>query len=448
MDTRDSHGSTAYDSPGSRSRARSPHRTGRLGIGTLSLVALLVPFLAVPAAAQNGEPERVRVFLDCQTRGCSQSEFRTEITFVDWVRDRTVADLHVILTSQSAGAGRQFVFDFVGQSEFLGSDLRLTETVSDTDTRDEELAALVRTFKGGLVPYVARRGYLEDLEITAIREGPTGEEPLPLDDPWNLWVFSVGADFEANGEEQQSSYGIGGRLSASRVTPDWKINIGLDGDHEYERYDLTDTTFTNVTDDWEFDVLAVRSISRHWSTGTALEVNTSTRLNRKVGGRGALALEWNLFPYEEANRRQLIFHYQLGLSRVDYEEETIFEKEEETLFDHRLVGVFDNRQPWGNVSFSAEWSNLLHDWGKYRVRFNTYTNIRLFRGFALQLRGWYEVIRDQVYLPAGDLTDEERLVQRRELATGYEYGFDIGFSYRFGSIYNNVVNNRFPWSVL
>ncbi|MFW5947902.1 MAG: hypothetical protein ACOCUW_05360, partial [Gemmatimonadota bacterium] len=69
-----------------------------MGIGTLSLVALLVPFLAVPAAAQNGEPERVRVFLDCQTRGCSQSEFRTEITFVDWVRDRTVADLHVILT--------------------------------------------------------------------------------------------------------------------------------------------------------------------------------------------------------------------------------------------------------------------------------------------------------------------------------------------------------------
>jgi hypothetical protein len=38
-------------------------------------------------------------------------------------------------------------------------------------------------------------------------------------------------------------------------------------------------------------------------------------------------------------------------------------------------------------------------------------------------------------------------VQRGQLATGYEYEVSMGFSYRFGSIFNNVVNSRFPFQV-
>ena len=193
----------------------------RISAGLFALACgLLLLDPSSPAAAQNG-PERIHVFLDCQTRGCSQQEFRTEITFVDWVRDRTVADVHLILTSQSSGAGTQFVFDFVGLGEFEGSDLRLQHTVSDTDTRDEELEALVRTFKGGLVPYVAQRGYLSALEISEIGQAAEAaraeQQQVPADDPWNLWVFSVGTNFEADGEESQSNYQIGGRLSASRA---------------------------------------------------------------------------------------------------------------------------------------------------------------------------------------------------------------------------------------
>lgn len=434
------------DDPG-RARLR---RAGRL-LPALAAILLLLAAAAAPALAQNGQ-DRVRVFLDCQTFGCDRQEFRTEITFVDWVRDRTVADVHLILTSQGTGAGTEYVFDFVGQDEFEGADLRLTETVSDTDTRDEVLASLVRTFKGGLVPYVAQRGYLDELSINALEEATeAAEEELQIQqgDPWNLWVFSIGTDFEADGEEQQSSYEFGGRLSANRTTPEWKINIGLDGDHQYERFELTDsTTYTNETDDWEFDVLAVRSLSPHWSAGTVAEVNTSTRLNRRVGGRAAVALEWDYYPYAQANRRQFILHYQVGLTRVEYEDTTIFNKIEETLYDHRLVAVYDTRQPWGNMSFSAEGSNLLNDWSKHRLSFRARTNFRLFRGFDMEIQGRYEVIRDQVYLPQEGSSDEDILRQRRQLATGYEYGVEIGFNYRFGSIYNNVVNNRFPWSVL
>ena len=409
--------------------------------------------MAAPLVAQN-DVEPVKVFLDCQTRGCDRQyrqEFRTEITFVDWVRERTVADVHVILTSQETGAGREYVFDFIGRAEFEGSDLRLDETVSDTDTRDEVLGALVRTFKGGLVAYVARRGYLERLSIGTVQEATdAASEELRLngDDPWNLWVFSIGTDIEANGEERQSGYELGGRLSASRVTPEWKINIRLNGEHEYQRVELSDQTFVNETDDWDFGTMVVRSLSPHWSAGTLWSVNTSTRLNRALGAEAAAALEWNLFPYAQANRRQFILHYQVGVARVAYEDTTIFDKVEETLYDHRLVAVYDTRQPWGNISLSAEGSNLLHDFSKYRLEGRVRTNIRLFRGFDLEIEGRYESIHDQVYLPREGSTDEEILVQRRELATGYEYSFEVGFNYRFGSIYNNVVNNRFPWEVL
>ncbi len=424
-----------------------------LRVAGLSALALAL-VLAAPAIAraQNGTPERVRVYLDCQTHGCDTQEFRTEITFVDWVRERTVADVHVIVTGQNAGAGRQYVFDFIGLGEFQGANLRLEETTSDTDTRDEVLAGLVRTLKGGLVPYVAQRGYLSDLSVTTLAAATAAaEEELEVqaDDPWNLWVFSIGTDFEARGEERQSNWEVGGRLSANRVTPEWKINLRFDGSHDFERFDLDETTtYTNETDDWDFGAMFVRSLSTHWSAGTLWSANTSTRLNRTLGGEAALALEWNYFPYEQANRRQLILHYQLGVSRVEYEDTTIFGKLQETLYNQRLVAVYDTRQPWGNVSFSAEFSNLLHDFSKYRASTRVRTNFRLFRGFDLQIRGNYELIRDQVYLPAAGQSSEDILRQRRELATGFEYSVDIGFNYRFGSIYNNVVNNRFPWSVL
>ena len=52
-------------------------------------------------------------------------------------------------------------------------------------------------------------------------------------------------------------------------------------------------------------------------------------------------------------------------------------------------------------------------------------------------------MKDQIYLPAGGATQEEILLQRRQLGTAYQYYASIGFRYTFGSIFNNVVNPRF-----
>ena len=55
------------------------------------------------------------------------------------------------------------------------------------------------------------------------------------------------------------------------------------------------------------------------------------------------------------------------------------------------------------------------------------------------------MVRNQIQLAAGELTEEEILTQQRELATNYRYFASFGLSYRFGSIFSDVVNPRMDW---
>ncbi len=53
------------------------------------------------------------------------------------------------------------------------------------------------------------------------------------------------------------------------------------------------------------------------------------------------------------------------------------------------------------------------------------------------------MISDKLSLPMKDATEEEILLDIRQLATQYDYFASIGLRYTFGSIYSNVVNSRF-----
>ena len=69
--------------------------------------------------------------------------------------------------------------------------------------------------------------------------------------------------------------------------------------------------------------------------------------------------------------------------------------------------------------------------------------MRLFKGFSFNIYGDYSRIRDQINLRKGGASEEEVLLRQRQLATGFEYFAGFGVTYRFGSIYNNIVNPRF-----
>ena len=75
------------------------------------LPALLVALFAAATSLGAQEPSpagaappAVRVFLDCPS-GCDSTYIRKELNFVDHVRDREVADVHVLVTAEGAGGG-------------------------------------------------------------------------------------------------------------------------------------------------------------------------------------------------------------------------------------------------------------------------------------------------------------------------------------------------------
>lgn len=364
------------------------------------------------------------------------------ITFVDWVLESTAADVHVIKTDQDTGGGTEHIFDFIGRGSLQGIDDRLTFTTSETDTRDEVVRGMSRVLSAGLVRYVAHRGQANYLDI---RDDADRGETRTLSsetDPWNHWVFEVGFDVNAEGEELQNDLQFGMDVSANRTTPEWRIEFEVEGDFERSTVTLSDGRRHINTDDWQVGGLIVHSVGGQWSSGGEVSASTSTEFNRRFAARSAAAIEYSYFPYDEANRRRLIFQYQVGVSRFHYAERTIFDKLEETVTDHAFTVAYETRQPWGDISLSGEYSNYLHDFAKNRMSAFAGVNIRLFRGFELEIDGSYERVRDQIYLSAEELTDEEILIQRRQLPTSYEYDISLGLSYRFGSVFNNVVNNR------
>ena len=107
-----------------------------------SLVATVLAVSALSTrtqlAAQGVGDELVNLFFDCQAPGCHDFDyFRREVPFVNWVRDREVADLHVLVTSQgTGGGGTRYTLAFLGIGAFQGSDHEMTYATSGDATTD------------------------------------------------------------------------------------------------------------------------------------------------------------------------------------------------------------------------------------------------------------------------------------------------------------------------
>ena len=82
-------------------------------------------------AQEQADEQPVRVFLDCQGRafsGCDFDLVRREIAWVDWVRDREDANVHLLVTSTQTGAGRAFDIQLIGRGRFEGHVTSLTHS--------------------------------------------------------------------------------------------------------------------------------------------------------------------------------------------------------------------------------------------------------------------------------------------------------------------------------
>lgn len=407
-----------------------------------AFVFILIGFS--PAAAQQTQ-EPLRVFLDCQ-RDCDFDYVRTEVPYVDHVRDRSDADVHVLVTTQGNGTGGQdYVIEYIGLGRLDGQKRALRYSSAGSDTSDERRTGFVRTFGLGLVPFLYDTPAAGALSLTYTPSAAPPTAATAAGDPWNLWVFRAGTSFNINGESRGNERGIRANLSANRTTDLWKLSYSSNIEYEENEFKLSDGgTFTSLSKNWSARALGIRSLgSEHWAAAARTSVGASTFENRDLAIRAAAGLEYSFFPYSESTRRVLFAQYTMGVNRLSYRERTVYDKLDETVYDQTFQTTLSLRQPWGSSRVTFEAANYLHDFSKHRLEFEGRLDVRLFRGFSLNINGNASRVRDQLYLPAGGASDEEILLRLRRLQTSYRYGLSMGLSYQFGSIFNNVVNPRF-----
>jgi Protein of unknown function, DUF481 len=396
-----------------------------------------------PPGIQAAPTNLLRIFLDCDQ--CDDDYMRQNVAFVDYVRDRAVADIHVLVTTQrTGGGGLAWTVKFIGLGRLLGQDRTLSFTTLETATDDDRRKEFARIFKIGLVSLAAETAAGPQLDVTWTRPAAS-VQTTPQKDRWNYWVFRANANGNVNGEHLQNFQSYRLNFSGNRTTDQWKINLNANGSYNESVFDIEEdgTTIRSTSDSWNVNSLVVKSLSPQWSFGSRASINHSSFSNNDRSITVAPGPEYNFFPYSESARRSLTIQYTIGITANEYQEITIYDKLHEVVPNHRVFSALGLKQPWGSVEIESALNEHLDHPDRYRFTIFGSADVRLFKGFSFNIFGEYEKIKDQISLPKGSASTEEILLRQRQLATSYSYFVAFGISYSFGSIFNSVVNTRF-----
>ena len=383
--------------------------------------------------------EALNIFIDCES--CSMDFIKDEISFVNYVRDQNDAQLYIMITNQATGSGgNEFTINFIGQKNFSNHKDTLKFFTAPNDSEDEIRKITVKYLKMGLMSFVAKTPISKEIEISYEKnEGSTNVE-----DKWKSWVFELSGDGALYLQESQKTKYLYLSTEANKITEDLKIELSASKSFYEVDYILNDsTTISGISKSNNFNSLFVWSLSEHWSTGFISSTNTSLYSNYKLRNAIYPAVEYNLFKYSESTRRQMRFLYDIGISRSNYIDTTVFNKIHENLFSHSLGIAFEEKETWGSISASLNGTQYLHDFSKYSINFNASLEIKIFKGLSLNMSVYLEQDNAQLNIRKREATLEEILTQQIQMPSEYYYSTNIGLTYTFGSIYNNVVNPRF-----
>ncbi len=431
-------------------------RTLGFGAAAWCLAAMCSAAQQPADSAHTQEDSTLRVYIDCPSfqSGCDPDYFRTEITFVNHVRSPEDADVHVLLTTQTTGSGgTEYTITLIGRRRFDGRTDTLRYVAGKSDTDQERRGGVAHAIKLGLVRYAAGTPAARHLDLTYTAPLERGALAA-LRDPWNYWVFSLSANGFFNGQKSTNYQQIYGSTSANRVTLSSKVLLSLYESYNRNSYTyptsydsagapLTDTTIVSLSRSYGGDALLVRSIGPHWSAGVEVTADRSTYNNEDLALKAGPAIEYDIFPYDQSTRRLLRILYRVTGNYFNYSDTTIFGRLTETRVQQALTVAVAATQPWGSTFATLTGSTYLHDLRKNNLELFGGIGMRVARGLSFNVSGDLFLIHDQLYLPKHGANEVQVLLQRRALATSYQYYASVGLSYFFGSKINNIVNPRF-----
>lgn len=421
-------------------------------LATAAPAAAQSPATPAPTAtADTASRDRLRVFLDCQpfVSACQSDYYVVELPFASWTRDRLFADVHLLVSSlESGNGGREFTITYIGRERFAGTRDTMVVRTLPGDSEDNVRSALATAFRRGLFPFARRT--TEGARLRVVYDAPAGGQPATtaqsLNDRWNLWVFETNVGGFVSGESLNRFLTVFSFLNARRITERTRVELGAGGDYQdvLVRFDTEEgrVESRNIVRNSGGRVRAVRSLGPRWSIGGLVNGGRNDFSNIRLSVRAAPVIEYNLFPWSEATKRQVIFAYGVGPVRLRYLEPTIYGQTVETRLLHHLQAGIDTRLSWGSIEGDIVATQYLHNTDLWRVTAGGDARLNLAKGLSISIGGRASRVSDLIFLSAQGATDQQALLQQRARATNFRLNGRISVNYTFGSIYNTIVNPR------
>ncbi len=369
---------------------------------------------------------------------------RRNMRFVDFVNDPAVSDVHIIINSRKSGSGGKVYSLMYSSKTFTNiNDFTISCSIAPSDTKDEVRETITNAITLGLMPFLNQTEASKNIVINYNDTIPAeNAESIPVEDPWHSWTFRGDIMGSIDLEESKQKYNYSYNLRADHVTEEWKSRtMGRMSvrTQEYERNDIKYRS-ENVTN--YVTTSFVNSLNPRWSVGGTFSYYSSNYMNLVYSLLFQPAIEYNIFPWDISDRKVFTLAYYVGQDWRKYHEETIYGVMDESLWSQSLRIDLQLIQTWGEIEAGLKASNYLHDFSKNRISFDSDLSIRIVRGLSVKFKFRAENIHDQVYLPKSEASLEDVLLNRVKLPSAFEIYTSVGIRVQFGSIYNNVVNNR------
>ncbi|EDP72677.1 hypothetical protein FBALC1_16287 [Flavobacteriales bacterium ALC-1] len=313
-------------------------------------------FIFFNSYSQEDTTEQLKIFLDCNV--CDHTYLKQNLGNVQFVRDQDLSDVHLFFVTQRNGSGgRSYEVDFIGKGEFETINYKLSFSTDANMTRDDERKRILENLKLGLVRFWIAKGTTTEVTIN-VPTPENEEEKVEEKDPWNYWVFRVGANGFFDGQESNNSSNLNFNVSARRVTDKNKFSFRVNFNENKSTFTFDGNDIIAINNSKSIRVSDVISINDHWSYGIFGNIGTSTYSNYNLFWRLRPAIEYNFFKYSESAKKQLILSYRNGLYFNDYIERSVFAEEKELLLQHSLLLGGSVRQEWGNINGEASFNQF------------------------------------------------------------------------------------------
>ena len=396
---------------------------------------VLIFFVFVQIFGQN---QKIKVFLSCS---CDDDFLKQNTLFFDYVRDMSLSDIEVfVFEITNASGGRNYTFNFNGKNNFINKENKINAVIPQNISINKSREILLNTYKLGMASFLSNTDYQNEIDVNFTNEKTITDQKKI--DTWKNWVFEVFGSFNLENEQSinEEEFNLG--FDIDRVTDIWRLRSDFELDRSIKFFSGGEQNYSSERERIYFSGSLVRSISNHFSTGffSSYTKDTFRNLNSQI--YISPALEYNFIPYNQVLTREVTLAYKLGYNIYNYIEETIYEFKDQKIFNHSLTLNLRFREKWGSIYSYLVASQFLDLPEQNRLTLNNSINLRIVRGLSLRISAYFRFIRDQISLPKGEASVEDLLLRQRQISTNYQNRISMGLSYTFGSIFNNIVNNR------